>query len=158
MCDSVNENEAGYPEGVVLLKTLPYRVRVGSEVYHILKSLNEHGNLSQMEISVAGEFTASVMRYMGRLSDPYEAFVCAFYEKAKGIYLPVEMSSMETAAWMMAENAFAYQKLLFGNSAGKNVTIAAYDAAIRLLKSCWNPKIGYWKCIVNAYWVTNISA
>ena len=157
MCDSANENIMGYPEGVLLFKTLPYKVSNGCEVYHILKSLNECSDLSQMDVSVAGEFSVSVIRYMGRLKDPFEAFVCAFYEKARGIYLPVEMTSMETAAWMMAENAFAYQKLLFGDKVDKKVSTEAYDAAIRLLKSGWNTKDGYWKCIVNAYWVTNTS-
>lgn len=142
----------GYPDGVVLLKTLPYRVSDGSEVAQILYSLNKYGDFTGVN-STSNDLLKAAKGYSERLKDPFEAFICAFYEKADGIYLPAEFSSMETVAWMMAENAFAYHKLIFGNIVGTSVSRSAYDEAIRLLRGTWYSGGSSWQNIVKAYWV-----
>lgn len=151
----MSETNKNYPEGVVFTKNLPYRVSCGCEVYHILKSLNECGNLSNVDPSTFGEMSSMVQDYMRWLRDPFEAFICAFYDGVSDVYMPVELSSMETAAWVMAENAFAYHKSLVGLKAGIKVSKASYDVAINLLKNSWNNEGSRWKNIVNSYWVSS---
>lgn len=142
----------GYPDGVALLKTLPYRVSDGSEVAQVLDSLYRYGDFTGVSHTSNG-FLVAVRGYSERLKDPFEAFICAFYEKASGIYLPAEFSSMETVAWMMAENAFAYHKLIFGDTVGATVSRSAYDEAIQLLRGTWYSEGSSWQNIVRAYWV-----
>lgn len=155
MSEDSKKKTQTYPKGVFFIKNLPYRVSKGCEVHQILRSLNEHGDLSIVNRDVAGDLSFTVKEYMGWLRDPFEAFLCAFYEGVPGVYMPLEISSMETAAWGMAENAFAYHKSVVGIKAGLKVSKCAYDEAINLLKNSWNNEGSLWKNIVNTYWVSS---
>lgn len=154
MCsgDANTAFERKYPVGVRYFKTLPYVVAEDCEVYHILSSLRNAGDLSLIPSDKVGEFTCRVAKNFERLGNPFEAFVCAFYDGWSEANIPGVLSSKETAAWTMAENAYYYDMYVRGVKSYDSCRGTVYDKAITWLSCEWVTGCDAWKAVVMAFW------
>lgn len=147
--EAVNER-AGvrYPNGVTFNKSLPYLVDRNSEVGELIEILLSSANLPNLD-GVTGEFSCKVRSLIKKGYNPHKAFVVAFFD---GCGLPTGFTSMENTAWSFADNAWYFDKWVYGSRGLGGVGRREYDMAMKSLSEAWGKFDSHWEDVVRAFW------
>ena len=156
MCESregVNRGGAlEFPRGVSFNGHLPYFVEKESPTGVLLQTLFDRRYISatdDMEINKSLVYNAH--SYVWKGCNPFESFLRSYYKGCRNVHIPVKFTSMEDAAWSMAEFAVYHNKQ---SNSPTNYGLGKYEyqVSINLLRKEWGKHESHWEDIVTAFW------
>ena len=141
-----------YQKDVTFNNVLPYLVKRNSEVGQVISSLCEKEDLSAVSVDALGVFSAKVSSFIKNGCGPFESFIRAFYDECSMVYIPAKFTSMENIAWSFADNAWFYDKWLWGDCELGGASKHEYRLSMNILAKEWNSHSSHWEDVFMAFW------